>query len=119
MDDQLRQYLRAGKKNLVVIYVLYLLGLVLPLLIIIGVVLAYVNKTEIKDDFLYTHYSFVLRTFFIGFSWMFISIITTIILIGPLLYILLVIWFICRIVVGLKYLINDEVPQNYKTFWIK
>lgn len=118
MDKEIKKYINAGKTNLMVIYILFLCGVVAPLLPIIGAVFAYVNK-DIKDGLLASHYTFILRTFCIGFIGIIISMITTIILIGPVLYACLFVWFILRIAIGLKYLLNDTGHPNYMTYWIK
>ena len=118
MDKEIKQYIQAGKKNLTMLYILYLCGIVAPLLPVIGAIFAYLNK-DIKDKMLASHYIFIFRTFYIGFIGIIISFITTIIFIGPLLYICVVIWFILRIAFGFKYLLNDMPHPNYMTFWIK
>ena len=48
MDKEIKKYINAGKTNLIVIYILFLCGVVAPLLPIIGAVFAYINK-DIKD----------------------------------------------------------------------
>jgi uncharacterized membrane protein len=118
MDKEVRKYIAAGRTNLVVIYILFLCGIVAPLLPIIGAVFSYINK-DIKNKYLSSHYIFIWRTFWIGFAGMMISIITTIILIGPVLYICLLVWFILRIAMGFKYLLNGVEHPNYMTYWIK
>jgi uncharacterized membrane protein len=118
MDKEIKKYIAAGRTNLVVIYVLFLCGIVAPLLPIIGAVFAYINK-DIKNKYLASHYIFIWRTFWIGFVGMMISIITTIMLIGSVLYICLLVWFILRIAMGFKYLLNGIEHPNYMTYWIK
>jgi len=118
MDKEIKQYMQAGKKNLTVLYILYLCGVVAPLLPLIGAIFAYVNR-DVADRYLATHYTFILRTFCIGLVGIVITFITTIIFIGPILYIALVIWFLLRIIIGFKYLLNDTAHPNCKTFWIK
>lgn len=41
MSDDIKEYLDPGKKNLILIYVLYLCGIIIPILPIIGVVFAF------------------------------------------------------------------------------
>lgn len=118
MNDEIKEYFAASKKNLIAIYMLYLCGVVAPVLPLIGVILAYINK-DIKDKILASHYTFVIRTFCIGLVGMIISIVTTIILIGPILYVMIVIWFVIRIVIGFKYLVENIEYPNPLTFWIK
>ena len=118
MNDEIKEYFSPGKKNLIAVYILYLCGVVAPVLPLIGVILAYINK-DIKDRLLASHYTFLIRTFFMGLVGIIVSTITTIILIGPILYIMVIIWFVIRIVIGLKYLIDNIEYPNPLTFWIK
>ncbi len=118
MDKEIKRYTEPGKKNLIVLYVLFLCGIVAPLLPVIGAVFAYINK-DIADKTFASHYTFMLRTFCIGVIGLIISAVTTVILIGPILYVCLAIWFILRIAVGFKYLLNDLPHPNYMTYWIK
>lgn len=115
MDKEIKQYVQAGKKNLTVLYILNLCGVVAPLLPLISAVFAFVNR-DIADRYLATHYIFLLRTFFIS---VIIAFITKIIFIGSIIYIALIIWFLLRIIFGFKYLLNDNAHPNCKTFGIK
>lgn len=118
MNRDIKQYIDPGKKNLIAIYILFLCGIVAPLLPIIGAVFAYINK-DIADKTLASHYIFIFRTFCIACVGALISMVTTIIIIGPILYIGLMIWFILRVAIGFKYLLNDLPHPNYNSYWVK
>ncbi|WP_341756430.1 MULTISPECIES: hypothetical protein [unclassified Candidatus Tisiphia] len=118
MDKEIKKYIKAGRTNLIVIYILFLCGIVAPLLPIIGTIFSYINK-DVKNKYLASHYIFIWRTFWMGFVGIMISMITTIILIGPVLYLCLLVWFILRIAIGFKYLLNSIEHPNYMTYWIK
>lgn len=118
MDKQIKEYTQAGKKNLIILYILYLCGIVAPLLPVVGAFFAYVNK-DISDRFLSSHYIFLFRTFWLAFISYVISTITLVIYIGLVLYIAVSIWFLLRIAVGFKYLLNDRSHPNPMTYWIK
>ena len=118
MDKEIKNYTEPGKMNLIVIYILFLCGIVAPLLPIIGAVFAYINK-DTADKAFASHYIFLFRTFCIGGVGLIVSSVTAIILIGPILYIGLLIWFLLRIAIGFKYLLNDSAHPNYMTYWIK
>ncbi|WP_425363023.1 DUF4870 family protein [Candidatus Tisiphia endosymbiont of Hybos culiciformis] len=118
MDKEIKKYIKAGRPNLVVVYILFLCGIVAPLLPIIGAVFSYINK-DIKNKYLASHYIFIWRTFWMGFVGIMISMITTIILIGSVLYLCLLVWFILRIAMGFKYLLNGTEHPNYMTYWLK
>ncbi len=118
MNKEIKQYINPGKKNLIMLYILFLCGVVTSLLPIIGAVFAYINK-DVEDETLASHYIFLFRTFWIGCVGTIICIIATIIMIGPILYICLIIWFILRVAIGFKYLLNDTAHPNYMSYWIK
>lgn len=86
-----------------IIYVLYLVGLLTGLTTIVGVVMAYIYRDG-ASDWLKTHYTFQIRTFWIMILYAIICTILTVVLIGALLFIVLAIWWIVRCVKGLKFL---------------
>ena len=118
MNDDIKEYLQPGRKNLIVIYILYLCGIIVPLLPIIGAISAYLNKNSFDKTY-QSHYIFLLRTFCFGVGGIFLSMITTIIFIGPLIYFAVLIWFIARIVIGFRYLIDNREHPNPLTFLIR
>ncbi len=130
MNNEIKKYTKAGRANLIVIYILFLCGIVAPILPIIGVIFAYKNK-EVLDNTLSSHYIFILRTFYIGitggiiyFCISYLGFILFPILVlffstRGVLYTGLLIWYILRIAIGLRYLVNYEPHPNYMTYWIK
>ena len=54
-----------GRSNANLVYILYLLALVVGITAIIGVVMAYINRNA-APDWLKTHYTFQIRTFWIS-----------------------------------------------------
>jgi len=66
MKDTINEYLKAGKKNLLLIYVLFLIGLIIPLLLIIGGILAFTKKNT-ENKIWQGHYIFAFRTFIFPF----------------------------------------------------
>jgi uncharacterized membrane protein len=100
-----------------VIYMLFLLGWIIPIIVhIIGVTLAYVNR-DTAPAWLRTHYELQIRTFWIGLLFFIISLVTTMIYIGWLLAFLTVIWWTVRCVKGLK-AVFDGVPYDNPTAWL-
>ncbi|MDC0865189.1 hypothetical protein OAP56_04510 [Rickettsiaceae bacterium] len=131
MDDDLRKeikrYIEPSQKNLVLIYVLYLCGMVFPTLSIVGAVFAFANQDH-KNDFLRNHYIFAFRTFAFGvLGGAVLMILNTVVfafilsfaLFTPILYILIFVWFFARTIVAMKYLMNRESHPNPLTFGIK
>jgi uncharacterized membrane protein len=104
----------ASSCNLV--YILYLASLIVGITGLIGLVMAYLNRGQAPDA-IKTHYQFQIRTFWIGLLFGFIGAITTIILIGWLLLLLLAIWWIVRCVKGMQYLGRGQ-PYPNPTTWL-
>lgn len=118
MSEEIKQYLEPGRKNLILIYVLYLCGIIVPILPIIGAVFAFANKTN-NSKLYRTHYIFAFRSFCFGMAAAFVAMITTVIFIGPILYMLIFVWFVVRSIVALQYLLEEQPHPNPLTFWIK
>lgn len=118
MSIEIQDYLKPGKRNIIFIYILYLCGLIFPILTVLGGLFAYVGQSD-KDNFLDSHYIFAFRTFWIGIIGAAISMIGMIIFVGIILYILLFVWFALRSIIALQFLIHDQPHPNPKTFWIK
>jgi uncharacterized membrane protein len=100
-----------------IIYILYLVGLVMPLLTIIGLVMAYIN-IEDSEEWLQTHYRFQIRTFWIGLLFSLVSSLLTLVFIGYFFLIVTVIWFVIRCVKGLKFLDQQQAHPNAVTWMI-
>ena len=118
MSDDIKEYLDPGKKNLVIIYVLYLCGIIIPILPIVGAVFAFANQGY-KKELWQSHYVFAFRTFYLGVAGAFVAMITTFIFIVPILYILIFVWFVVRSIVAMQYLLEGNPHPNPLTFWIK
>ena len=118
MSDEVKKYFETGKKNLFLIYILYLCGILVPILPLIGAAFAYANLTT-SNRVWQTHYLFAFRTFCFGMIGAFVAMITTLIFIGPILYILVFIWFIVRSIVALQLIIEGVAHPNPTTLWVK
>lgn len=103
------------KKIAYLIYILYIASIVLPLLPILGVIFAYIFENDAKS-FLKSHYQYLIRTFWIGLLYFAIAGTLIIAVIGIILTPLCIIWWIIRIVKGLKSLMNNEPIANPKTW---
>lgn len=100
-----------------VIYILYLVGIVVPLTSLVGVVMAYINRKN-APPWLETHYTFQIRTFWIGLLYSVISYLTTVVLIGFILLLAMFVWLIVRCVKGMQYLERRQPVPNPETWWI-
>lgn len=99
-----------------IVYILYLVGIIFGLTGIIGVVMAYINRSE-APDWLETHYQFQIRTFWIGALYVVIGMILTFILIGYLVLLFWVVWLVIRCVKGMKALEQKEAHPD-PTGWM-
>lgn len=116
-----------------IIYVLYLLGFLTGgLTSIIGVIMAYINKSS-AAQWLQSHYQFQVRTFWMGFLYSFIgfslanysammvesspSVAQMISITSGIVLLFWFVWAIVRCVKGLKLLGNNE-PHPDPTSWM-
>lgn len=93
------------------VYIMYLTGMVLWFLPIVGVVTAYLLKGN-SGEVLQSHYRFQIRTFWIWFLYGCIALLLMLVLIGYLLALLIVVWLIVRCTIGLKYLFEGKPVPN-------
>lgn len=118
MSDEIKEYFKVGKKNIIFVYVLYLLGMIIPMLSIVGAVFAYLNKDD-KNQMLASHYTFAFRTFLGVVIAEFVAMITVVFLIGPIISFCIFIWAVARSIIALQYLLDDLAYPNPLTFSIK
>ncbi|MBN8511522.1 MAG: hypothetical protein J0L79_00635 [Rickettsiales bacterium] len=126
MNEEIKKYLEPGKKNIILIYILFLCGAVTYLTPIVGGVLAFLN-INFKDQKWHSHYVFALRSFIFGLIGMFIATIiafasvtsTVFFFILPFAYTIVYAWFLIRIVIALRFILEDAAHPNPLTFWIK
>lgn len=112
---QTDRWLEPGKTNLQVIYILYLASFVIGITGIVGIVLAYLNRGK-SEAWLESHYTWAIRTFWIGLLGSFISFVLFFVVIGMFTIILVAIWIIVRTVIGLQKLGRNEPiadPQSW------
>lgn len=98
------------------VYVLYLASVVIGLTGVIGVIIAYVNKSE-APDWLQSHYQFQIRTFWIGCLFTFIGLLLMLVLVGWVVLLFTVIWLIVRSVKGLQ-MLDKKIPHPHPTTWM-
>jgi len=97
------------------VYILYLVGLVVGVTSIVGVVMAYVNRDS-APEWVQTHYRVQIRTFWIGVLYGVISMVTMMIVVGFLLGLFTLIWWIVRCAKGLKLLGQGAAYENPATW---
>ena len=99
----------SGNANL--IYILYLVAIAVGLTAIVGVVMAYMAKDD-TSDWLRSHYNNQINIFWKGLLYMLVSGVLTVVLIGFLLMLLALIWYIVRTVKGMQALSKGEPIAN-------
>jgi len=116
--DVISVYLHPGRENVMLIYVLYLIGL-LPAFggvpIIVGFVMALLNRTS-SDGVWASHYEYQFRQAAIGLLFVIVSGILVVVLIGIVGLILTFVWWIVRSVKGLQTASREDPiddPRSY------
>ena len=99
----------SGNANL--IYILYLVGIVTGVTSIIGVVMAYMAKDD-TTDVLRSHYHNQINIFWKGLLYSVIGLVLTVVLIGILIMLAALIWYIVRTVKGMQALSKGEAIAN-------
>lgn len=98
-----------------IVYVLYLASIIVGVTSIVGVIIAYINKAE-APEWLKSHYQFQIRTFWIALLFSFIGVITSAILVGFIILLLTLVWFIIRCIKGLQALDKKEAHPDPTTW---
>ena len=116
---EMNAWLVPGEDNAKLIYVLYLISLlpVLGIVAIVGVVIAYVNRGQ-SEDWIESHYTYMIRTFWIGLLFLGIGIFLLFVLIGIPVLIAVNVWVLVRCIVGLMKVAKNEPITNPTSWWI-
>lgn len=109
-------WLDPGPTNVQVIYILYLAGLVIGVSGIVGIIIAYINRGK-TGGWLESHYTFLIRTFWIGLLYGLVSVVLTFVLVGIVLMFATAVWFIARCILGLQALGRNE-PIKQPESWL-
>jgi uncharacterized membrane protein len=106
-----------GRLNVQVVYCLYLVSFVVGLTGIVGLIMAYVNRSK-GEPWVDTHYTYAIRTFWIGLLYALISSILMVAFIGVILIFGVVIWIVVRCVIGLQKASAGEPIARPESWWI-
>jgi uncharacterized membrane protein len=104
-----------GGGTVQIVYILYLVAIAVGLTALVGVVMAYVNRTD-APEWLQDHYRYQIRTFWIGLLYSAIGVLTSVIAIGWIVMFVTLIWWIVRCAKGLKQLGRGEPIPNVATW---
>lgn len=108
-------YLEAGGKNATLVYILYLVSIFFGFTMLVGVIFAYLNRHK-SGDWVDTHYTFQIRTFWIGLLGSLVGVLLTFVVIGIFLLIALLIWMIIRCIKGLQLASRGEPVPDPQTW---
>jgi uncharacterized membrane protein len=110
-------FLEPGKGNMQLVYALYLAGFVVGITPLIGLIFAYINRG--KAGGIYdSHYTYAIRTFWIGLLYSLISLVLTFLFIGILGFIATAVWSIVRCIIGLQKVSRGEAISNPQSWTI-
>ncbi len=111
------KWLEPGKTNIQVIYALYLAGFFVGITPIIGVIMAYMNRGK-AGGWVESHYTWLIRTFWIALAAGIVSVVLMIVLVGVLAMIAVAVWVIARCLVGLQKSARGEEIADPLGWWI-
>ncbi|MFV3076333.1 DUF4870 family protein [Niveispirillum fermenti] len=97
----------------VIAYILYVIGFAL-----IGLIMAYVKRPDSHHTPWHSHFTFIIRTFWIGLFLAVVGAVTTLIGIGYLILLAVTIWALVRCVVGLLRAIDGKPINNPGTWMV-
>ncbi|MFY8100546.1 MAG: DUF4870 family protein [Allorhizobium sp.] len=106
-----------GRLNVQVVYCLYLVSSVFGMTGIVGLIMAYVNRGK-GEPWVDTHYTYAIRTFWIGLLYALISSILMVAFIGVILIFGVAIWIVVRCVIGLQKASAGEPIARPESWWI-
>ena len=110
-------WLEPGKLNVQLVYGLYLLSFLIGISGLIGLVFAYLNRGK-AGGWLDSHYTYAIRTFWIGLLYGFVSVILSLAVVGVLLAVLTVVWVVIRCIIGLQKAAAGEPIAKPETWWV-
>jgi uncharacterized membrane protein len=98
------------------VYVLYLVGFVTGITVLIGLIIAYLQRDR-TDQICQTHFQFQIRTFWLGLLYLFVGALMIHFAVGLLILIWWVIWTLIRCVKGLLALNAGEPIRDPNSLW--
>lgn len=110
-------WLEPGKLNVQLVYGLYLLSFLIGISGLIGLVFAYLNRGK-AGGWIDSHYTYAIRTFWIGLLYGFVSVILSLAVVGVLLTVLTVVWVVIRCIIGLQKAAAGEPIVKPETWWV-
>lgn len=97
------------------VYILYFISVAVGITAVAGVIVAYLKRSEASAPAA-SHYTFQIRTFWIGLLFSFISVLTMIIAIGWLLGLATVVWYLIRSIKGFMLALEGKSIADPETW---
>ena len=116
--DVIARYLAPGGDNVKLVYGLYLVSVLVGLTIFIGLVMAYINRGQVAGSWAESHYTYQIRTFWIGLLYALISALLMLVLIGFLLIFAVLIWSFARCIRGLQWAGAGQPVPKPETWFV-
>lgn len=117
IEKQIDDWLAPGPNNVRLVYILYLVSFVIGVTCIVGLIFAYMNRGK-AAPWLQTHYTYLIRTFWIGVVLFFAAFVLAFILVGFVLMLAIAVWVIVRCVIGLQKVSRNEPIENPESWLI-
>jgi uncharacterized membrane protein len=101
-----------------IVSLLYIASCVTGVTAIVGLVLSYVWRGDTAGGWEQSHYTYLIRTFWIGLVAGFVGVILSAVLIGIPLLIAVAVWFVVRSVLSLVRAQRRESMPDPETLWV-
>lgn len=92
----------------VVAYLCYAVGIVLQVLVIAGLIIAYIQRNDDTSDWRNSHYTWLIRTFWISIVVAVAAALTSFLGLGFIFAIALLVWYIIRLVKGWQFYAKQQ-----------
>ncbi len=109
------KWLEPGTNNAQLVYILYFVSFAIGITVLVGLIMAYLNRGRAGEN-IDTHYTWLIRTFWIGLLYGAISFVLAFVLIGFLMMLAVVVWIVIRLVKGLQLLGRGEPIPDTQTW---
>ncbi len=100
-----------GSGVLKITYMIFLGGLIIPILTIVGLIMAYINRGD-AAPWVASHYRWLIRSFWINLLLAFVGGILIFLYIGWIVLLVVFIWYIVRLVRGFSAALKKKPIEN-------
>lgn len=100
----------SGKKVALLVYILQAVALLFGITSLVGLIINYVKRADVKGTWVESHFRWQIRTFWFGVLWTIIGFVLMAVYIGVFVLLATLVWYIYRIVKGWLNL-NDNRPM--------